>query len=110
MRKVDCLSPTTEIILKPVPLEYRASRRKLDKVEIRFTLFAIICICGTYTSNWHSPFLCHCPSRSIFIYMDEYYKCKFLQLKTVSEYDQEILESQTADKPMTPRRRQHNHH
>ena len=54
MRKVDSLSSATEIIWKHVPLEYRASRRcswrKLDKFEIRF-------ICGTYTSNWHSPFL-----------------------------------------------------
>ena len=37
--------------------------------------------------------------------MGEYYKCEFLQLKTVSEYDQEIPESQTADKPMTPQGR-----
>ena len=35
--------------------------------------------------------------------MDEKYKCKFLQLKIVSEYDQEIPELQTADKPKTPR-------
>ena len=35
--------------------------------------------------------------------MDEKYKCKFLQLKIVSEYDQQIPESQTADNPMTPR-------
>ena len=72
MRKVDSLSSATEIIWKHVPLEYRASRRrswrKLDKFEIRFTLFAIICISGTYTSNWHSPLLCHCPSRSIDIH------------------------------------------
>ena len=55
MRKVDSLSSATEIIWKHVPLEYRASRRhsrrKLDKFEIRFTLFAIICIFGTYISN-----------------------------------------------------------
>ena len=72
MRKVDSLSSATEIIWKHVPLEYRASRprswRKLDKFEIRCTLFAIICICGTYTSNWHSPLLFRCPSRSIDIH------------------------------------------
>ena len=27
---------------------YCRSRRELDKFEIRFTLFAILCICGTY--------------------------------------------------------------
>ena len=37
--------------------------------------------------------------------MDEIYKCEFQQSKTVSEYDQEIPESQTADKPMTLRGR-----
>ena len=37
--------------------------------------------------------------------MDDKYKCKFPQLKTVSEYDQEKVESQTADKPMTARGR-----
>ena len=29
--------------------------------------------------------------------MDEKYNCKFLQLKIVSEYDQQLPESQTAD-------------
>ena len=57
MRKVDSLSSAME-----------SSRRKLDKFEIRFTLFAMICICGTYTRNWHSLFLCHCPSRSFDIH------------------------------------------
>ena len=51
MRKVEGLSSAMEMIWKHVPLEYMASRRrswrKLDKFEIRFTLFAIICICGT---------------------------------------------------------------
>ena len=45
----------------------------------------------------------------MFSYMDEKYKCEFLQLKIVSEYDQEIPESQTADKPMTLDTRKTNH-
>ena len=61
MRKVDSLDSATEIILKHVcRASRRRSWRKLNKFKIRFTLFAIICICGTYilepTANW-SPYI-----------------------------------------------------
>ena len=50
MRKVDSHSSAME-----------SSSKKLGKFEVRFTLFAIICICGTYTSNWHSCFFVTAP-------------------------------------------------
>ena len=95
--------------MKHVTHEYRASRRrslrKLDNFEIRFTLFAntCICICGSLTL--HLALDRYSLSDSRLICMEEKYECNFLQLEIVSECDQEIPESQNADKPMTPRER-----
>ena len=91
--------------MKHVTHEFRASRRrslrKLDNFEIRFTLFANTCIlfCGSLTL--HLALDRYSLSDSRLICMEEKYECN----KIVSECDQEIPESQNADKPMTPRGR-----